>query len=104
MGELKRLKRERDKLISQRKVVEAMKERNVEKAKLRTEIRREKHPTLYRVGGSFIKAAKKSKPYLTKKSLKFVSKKARRIIPKQQKKSKKHRSDFSSINQVLYGG
>jgi len=102
MATLEELKRERDKLKSQREVRESFARRNQEKRQIQSEIRREKHPGLYNFGSllgqASMKASNAAARYVQKKSA--VSRKAskRRMggrVPKQRQPT--------NLNQALYG-
>ena len=93
MTELERLKRKRDKLISQREVREA-------KENIKAEIRREKHPSLYRAGNLFLKGSAKASSYVTKKVSDYSK---RKPLKKSSVKKRLTTKSPKDITEELFG-
>lgn len=102
MATLEELRRERDRLKSQREVRESFAQRNREKKQLQSEIRKEKHLKLYKFGNSLgqisAKVGNAAAGYIKKKSVaskKISKRRTSRRIPKQRYPT--------SLSQSLYG-
>ncbi|HUS50224.1 MAG TPA: hypothetical protein VMZ91_08655 [Candidatus Paceibacterota bacterium] len=105
MNDIEQLKKERDRLKSQREVKQSMRARNIERKQLKSEIRKEKYHGLYSFGSSLGRASAKA----TEAAVRYAKKKSaapkRKIIKTSRRVSvsKKTPRQPQNLSQALYG-